>query len=244
MFCKNCGQKNEENNKFCISCGLNLNEETKNNVMKTDNNKAKIISIIGVVLCFIPILNIIGLILSIIALIMNRNYKKTTGKSTNYFVLNIIGLIISIIEIMIIIVIIICIIVSYDIYKDSYVGKWNCSSYSSIYNYSVEAEFKENGTFSWGKYGDVSNNNFIGTYKVNGYSNNYKFDQNNDYDKKYDIKLKINSYTLNGKYQDDLSGLYENLDTNMYIDDDNSIITINTTNKKYYCKRVNNYFDD
>ena len=165
MFCKNCGQKNEENNKFCISCGLNLNEETKNNVMKTDNNKANIISIIGVVLCFIPILNIIGLILSIIALIMNRNYKKTTGKSTNYFVLNIIGLIISIIEIMIIIVIIICIIVYYDIYKDSYVGKWNCSSYSSIYNYSVEAEFKENGTFSWGKYGDVSNNNFIGIFE-------------------------------------------------------------------------------
>ncbi len=247
MFCKKCGEKNEDNSKFCISCGSKLTGETNEvNIEKKEDKKIKIISIIGVILCFIPIINIIGLILVIIGLIMCGSYKKKNGTSSNYFIINLIGLIISIIETIVIIFVIFCVILSFNSYKNSYIGKWYCSTYSGISGYSVEAEFKENGTFSWGKYGDAQNNNFIGTYtaklkKLNNYYS-YSYDE---YDKQYDMDLKINSYMLNGKNQNNLSGLYKNLDANMYIDDDDeSIIYINTTNKRYYCRRTNSYLDD
>lgn len=245
MFCKKCGEKNKENSKFCISCGSNLTEETSSKPSTNEDNKIKVISIIGVILCFIPILNIIGLILAIIGLIMCSKFKKKNGTSSNYFIINIIGLIISIIETLIIIFVTFCVILAFKSYNNSYIGKWNCSSYEDSLNYAVETEFKKDGTFTWARYNDAKNNSFTGTYTAKLIkSNNRDPFSYEDYDNQYDIDIKLDGFLLNGKNTDSLPGFYKNLEADMYIDDDESIIYMKTTNKKLYCKRVNSYLDD
>ena len=105
MYCTNCGNKLNNNDKFCVNCGekrtivenININN---NNVNKNNNSGLKIasiilgsVSIIGSILfIFAPfclILSIIGLILGICAL---RKEKNVSG-----ILLNSIGFVLSII---------------------------------------------------------------------------------------------------------------------------------------------------
>jgi hypothetical protein len=227
MYCKYCGEKNEETNNFCKSCGSKLKEER---VVNNNANNAKIISIIGLIFCFIPFLSVVGLVLSIIGLLINNKLKKENGVKPSYRVLNIIGIVVSVLDLILSIIVLVYTIISLN--SKPYVGKWDCTSYSSFYSsYSIEVEFKDNKTFSWGQYGDVSNNGFLGTYTASK-------EDSNENDEIYNLKLKINSYTLNGENQTDLSNVETDLDTEMYITDDSSIIKINTTDSSFYCKKV------
>lgn len=238
MFCIRCGTENDKNNKYCSSCGSELSGNTNvTNSVDNENpilKKAKTISIVGIILSFIFPLSIIGFILSIIGLVFNGKYRKETGRNGNYFPLNIIGLIISTVQIIVILFVILFTVLLVTGTNDTYVGKWNCgtSSYSS--NYYVTAEFKENGKFSWGKYGDVLNNNYLGNYTE------YKRSTSDLSRQYYDLTLNIEDYTLNGEVQEDKSRIHETLDADIYVYDesDRAVITITTTNKVYYCKRV------
>lgn len=238
MFCTKCGTENEKNNKYCSSCGSQLNGDsaitsnsnTENPILK----KAKTISIVGIILSFIFPLSIIGFILSIMGLVLNGKYRKETGRNGNYFPLNIISLIISTVQLIVVILILLFSFILVAGTNDTYVGKWNCGSSSYSTNYHVTAEFKKNGQFSWGKYGDESNNNYLGTYTEYKRSTS---DINKQY---YDITLNIDDYTLNGKVQEDKSNIHQTLNADVYVYDesDRAVITITTTNKVYYCRRV------
>ena len=65
MFCSNCGKEIDDNAKFCQYCGISFSE--KNNTISKENNKnqnngclSQIGSIIGGIVFFVIIFNIIG----------------------------------------------------------------------------------------------------------------------------------------------------------------------------------------
>lgn len=238
MYCPKCGKENNGDGKYCTSCGQDLNgviEESNN--LNNENDilkKLKPISITGIILSFLFPLSIIGLILSIIGLVYNNKYKKQNGTGTKYFPLSIIGLIISILEIFCILFLILVIIVIRVEMTDTFVGKWNCGISSISDDYYVTTEFKDNGKFSWGKYGDELNNNYLGNYTY------YRKSDSNLNIQHYGITMNIEDYTLKGEIQEDKSSIYETLNADVYVSDDKEDmeITITTTNRKYYCERV------
>lgn len=238
MYCPKCGKENNESSKYCTSCGQDLNGviDLQNN-LNNDNDilkKLKPISIVGFIFSFLFPLSIIGLILSIIGLVYNNKYKKENGTGTKYFLLSLIGLIISILEIFCILFIILVVIVIKAETTDTFVGKWDCRNSYILNNYSVTTEFKDNGKFSWGKYGDELNNNYLGNYTY------YKKSDSNLDTQHYGITMNIEDYTLKGEIQEDKSGIHETLNADVYISDDKEDmeITITTTNRKFYCVRV------
>ena len=101
MYCINCGNKIDGNDRYCIRCGNSLNidyNKNENIVNKKSYSGKKIASIIlgilsigfSMLVIFAPIglvLSIIGLILSFIVI---KNEKNVIG-----MVLNIVGLLIS-----------------------------------------------------------------------------------------------------------------------------------------------------
>lgn len=238
MYCSKCGSKNNDNSKYCISCGQDLNSsiEISNNLGDENSilKKLKPISIAGIILSFIFPFTIIGLILSIIGLVLNSKYKKENGTGTKYFSLCLIGLIFSIIQIIFIIFVALIFIVFRIETTDTLVGKWECGISPISDNYYVTTEFKHNGKFSWGKYGDEFNNNYLGTYTY------YEKSDSNFNRQHYGMTMYIKDYTLKGKIQEDKSGIHETLNADVYVSDDREDmeITITTTNRKYYCERV------
>ena len=132
MFCAKCGKEMDDNAKFCPSCGAGTSVDTgttyeqpkapANDIAQpysqpaytppaykevTPNQSSNsglplgsmICGIIGLVLCWVPI---VGLILSIIAIVLAGKAKKVVpagerGMATAGFIMGIIGLVISII---------------------------------------------------------------------------------------------------------------------------------------------------
>lgn len=238
MYCPKCGKENNVDNKYCISCGQELNgfiEISKNlNDESSILRKLKPIAITGIILSFLFPFSIIGLILSIIGLVYNNKYKKANGIGTKYFPLSLIGLIISILEIFCILFLIL-IIIAIDVdATDTFVGKWNCKSVYLLDTYSVTTEFKDNGKFSWGKYGDEINNNYLGNYTY------YEESDSNLDTQHYSITMNIEDYTLKGEIQEDKSGIHDTLNADVYVSDDNENMkmAITTTNRRFYCERV------
>lgn len=238
MYCFKCGAKNDNDNKYCISCGQDLNEglQPTNNLNKEDNilKSLKPISIMAIVFSLIFPFSIIGFILSVIGLIYNGKYKKETSENSKYFPLSIIGIVFSIIHIIFIILIIFITILAGIETEDTFVGKWNCRNSYMLKTYSVTTEFKNNGKFSWGKYSDVINNNYLGTYT------HYKKSDSNLNEQHYSVTMYIKDFTLNGEIKEDHPGIYDTLNADVYVDDDKDDmeIIITTTNRKYYCDRV------
>lgn len=97
MYCINCGNKLNENDKFCTSCGKKIDNSVNNmgtsNGLRTASIVLGVLSIIAsVTVIFLSygfIMSIVGFILAIVAL------KK--GKNTLGIVLNSIGFCLSII---------------------------------------------------------------------------------------------------------------------------------------------------
>lgn len=122
MFCAKCGKEMDDNAKFCPSCGAGTSGETVSEQPAQPAQQvpysqpaaavtaepgqssgvgigALICGIIGLVLCWVPI---VGLILSIVAVVLGGKGKRTLpegkkGMALAGFILGIIGLIISII---------------------------------------------------------------------------------------------------------------------------------------------------
>jgi len=121
MYCAKCGKEMDDSAKFCPSCGADASGETVSEqpaqpaqqpyrepayVAPAEPGQssgvgvgALICGIIGLVLCWVPI---VGLILSIVAIVLGGKGKRTLpdgkrGMAVAGFILGIIGLVISII---------------------------------------------------------------------------------------------------------------------------------------------------
>lgn len=93
MFCSNCGEKNDINNKYCFSCGNKLNSITDK---KTGNKETSLI--LGII-CIISsvFLNVICFIPGIISIVYAKKYKKESGKLGVGFGLSIGGMLLSLV---------------------------------------------------------------------------------------------------------------------------------------------------
>ena len=119
MYCAKCGKEMDDNAKFCPSCGAGTSGETMSEQpaqqqpysepassapVQTGESSgvgigALICGIIGLVLCWVPI---VGLIVSIVAVVLGGKGRRTLpegkkGMALAGFILGIIGLVISII---------------------------------------------------------------------------------------------------------------------------------------------------
>ena len=225
MYCVRCGKNIGEGSKYCTSCGYPVNGKVKEENEKKDNTN--VISILGMIFSFI--IPIIGLILNIISICKCNKYKSKTGNNSKYKGLSFAGLVISIImtiiHFTIILIVVIVTLVSSGSSKLN--GTWNCS-YSNYPYYAVTATFNEDKTFTWKKYNDSTNKNYLdGTYFIN--SREYKNGITT-----YEFKLKIDHQIVNG---DDKGK--ENAYIKAKIYDDNATIYNERTNKIYHCKKVN-----
>ena len=107
-------------------------------------------------------------------------------------------------------------------------GTWNCS-YSNYSYYVATAKFNEDKTFTWKKYNDSTNKNYLdGTYFIN--SREYKNGITT-----YEFKLKIDHQIVNG---DDKGKENAYIKAKIY-DDNYATIYNEKTNKIYHCKKVN-----
>lgn len=129
MYCAKCGKEMDDSAKFCPACGADAGVETAASPelpsyqapsygaassSESDQSQssgsgvgAMVCGIIGLVLCWVPI---IGLILSIVALALGAKGRKTLpldkrGMATAGFVMGIIGMVIGIIYIVALVVI-------------------------------------------------------------------------------------------------------------------------------------------
>ena len=136
MYCTNCGNKRENNEKYCINCGTSYIEDNE----KTNNSKTKetslILGIISFILILIPLISIPLAIISIITGIKEK--KEGTGSSIG-MIFGIISLILSII---------LCVIITLFIFtiknwtKDP-IENWK-NKIQEYYNYDDENFFNKN----------------------------------------------------------------------------------------------------
>ena len=149
------------------------------------------LSIVAFVLSFL--IFPVGLILSIIAMVKGKNYKRENGKRPSYYPFSIAGLIISILGFLITLFTIGIIVFVFGIlsYNEKYVDGHYICYYPNSYKPAVSADFS-NRKFKWSKYGDEINNSIEGTYVLNSASIN-----NGDYTYKLRIKpINIKSTSL------------------------------------------------
>jgi len=94
MYCKNCGEKINNNDKYCGICGTNVylnNNYQNNNNSKENDNTSLVFGIISMFLFIIPIISIPLAITAIILWLTNRKQQNITG-----FILGIISIILTI----------------------------------------------------------------------------------------------------------------------------------------------------
>ncbi len=222
MFCQKCGKENKNSSKYCASCGEKLGE---NNVIQTNTDEPKVLSILSLV--FSIILFPVGLILSIIGLVKCSKYKKENNKNSKYLPFNIAGLIVSIFELILITVLIFIVVVLYNSFSNSdkiMKSTWKCKMSPFSSNYVSTATF-DGSNFTWSKYNDEENNTIKGTYNI--INREYS-----DGEVEYELILKPNYYVISGKVQ---NNYITRLETDMKFT--NSSATIEFDNLKYYCDR-------
>lgn len=106
MRCRNCNSSIEIDDKFCVNCGIELNEENKildseiacSNINSQNNT---ISLILGIMSCVFSIITVISLPLSIVSIILGINYKRETNNRSIGLILGIIGITLTIIFIII-----------------------------------------------------------------------------------------------------------------------------------------------
>ena len=108
MFCSNCGKEIDENVKFCSNCGAEIgvviskedNNKSKKNESKKNTNTnvwvAMILTVIGFIISFFPLWNIIFFIVIIFSLKLNINVWSKKNK-----LLGTIGIVISIVAVIV-----------------------------------------------------------------------------------------------------------------------------------------------
>ncbi len=115
MYCAKCGKEMDDNAKYCPACGADVNADAAapepapyvgSSSYAPDASQssgvgvgAMVCGIIGLILCWVPI---VGLILSIVAVVLGSKGRKELppdkrGMATAGFVMGIIGLVIAVI---------------------------------------------------------------------------------------------------------------------------------------------------
>lgn len=257
MFCKNCGNRLNENEKFCGRCGTKiittnnvtidnsiLNQQIQTNdginqsinanlpvdQVKKDKSKKNAISIVlGIVsLVLVSILLMFIWPVSIVGIVFGALALKENKKYKIGLILNIISLVIAIPLFMI-----------YSNILDSKpsnptVGTWDCKSFDGTGakgEYIVSMTLNNDNQFKWNKYNDAKNNHVIGTYEFKDlHKTNYGKTANY-----YQIILNGDEFVNNGKLQSEAyKSTYE---MGILKDTDEAVlINVNTYNM-YYCYR-------
>lgn len=222
MYCSYCGKKIDDGQKFCNSCGKQIQNEVLDKNKKS--NGIKVISILALIfsIVFYPV----GLVLSIIGIVKCNKYKKENNKKSSYFVFNIAGLVISIIMIFMTIFFIIMLFLLTGFFSKTdknLQSTWVCKStpFSTVYNLKVNFD---GSNFSWAKYADEDNNVVKGTYKVlsRDYSNG---------EIEYELLLRPKYYVISGNVINDYNNDFE-----IEIEFSNQNATIKLENSQmYYC---------
>ena len=143
MYCSSCGNKLEDNSKFCPKCGHEMNNNVKTYESEVDKSiEGKrtasivlgILSLVGVfIIIFAPISLILGIIGLILAIKANHVVKNTAG-----IVLNAIGLFLSFI---IVCILALLIIFSYNIIRTGPVDYGNMIDNFIEENSDIEYDF-------------------------------------------------------------------------------------------------------
>lgn len=124
MYCVNCGNKLENNAKFCTNCGTGVNkEELKveevNNNIQSDSSSGTASLVLGIISLILFCIPIIGLVLGIISMVLGGNSKKGNNKSVG-FVLGMAGTILNVVFSLFIILMFIFAFMDSDYEDDSY----------------------------------------------------------------------------------------------------------------------------
>lgn len=110
-------------------------------------------------------------------------------------------------------------------------GSWNCKSFDGTESaeYVVSMDLKNNGTFSWNKYGDAENNHVFGKYTVEDLHKT-NAGKTADY---YSVTLTGDEFVMDGEVQDDpYKSTYE---MGVFREEDAAIMMNVATNNMYMC---------
>ena len=239
MYCKKCGEKIKEGNKFCTKCGfdLNSNESTikkEDNINNKADGKAVASLVLGCISLFLSFtLSIIMFPMELVGLILGIASKTKCSEKTAGIIINVISMIISIV-VFIILIILIVVIGAFSTKAKNILENnenqsakeivnytWNCKNYGEE-NYSITFSLNTgNESYVWSKYDDAINNAIYGNYE----SNEIGYD-------KYSLKLNSSNIISNGALERyEYTSNYE-LE---FVDGDNIILTSLDNASKYYC---------
>lgn len=116
--------------------------------------------------------------------------------------------------------------------RSKFTGTWDCKGYLTSSgpsgDYMVTIELNSNGTYTFGKYGDLDKNHFSGKY-----TSKYESEKKKQYDKDfYILNFDIDEYIENGINQNKTS----KMSFEMEFINDNETLIINTSSlSMYYC---------
>ena len=177
MYCKNCGNKRKNNEKYCPICG----EKLTNSTNKKLNDNKTLSLIIGLFSFLFLSYPLIAIILSIISIIIGKKYKKETGNNSDGSIIATISLIISSIYIIATIIFII-IFNNYneDNYLEQILNKYNNNYFE--YNEYYKDEYNNQESFNISGYSWLGIDNSIlylnNNYKYNWYQNDQDHNDN------------------------------------------------------------------
>lgn len=120
-------------------------------------------------------------------------------------------------------------------FGDPVEGSWNCKSFDGTESaeYVVSMDLKNNGTFSWNKYGDAGNNHVFGKYTVEDLHKT-NAGKTADY---YSVTLTGDEFVMDGEVQDNLyKSTYE---MGVFREEDVAIMMNVATNNMYMCYKYN-----
>lgn len=250
MYCTNCGNEMNKEDKFCPKCGTPIKEEpvaslstspvpkfnsspkeNRNESNLATNQKERTLDITSKILGFVALIFsflvlIISIPLSLGSMVLGFLYQKRTNKKSIGLLLGIVALIISIIFFIVNLV---------TLFNPVHavVGTWNCSSSATSTNYIVTFDLRKNKTFTWSKYNDGANNYVKGTYTFE----DLKKKNNSGEFLYYAITLSGDEFIENGKQQSEkYTASYEMGVASPLSSTDGHAVLMNTsTYNTYYC---------
>lgn len=242
-YCEECGQKVENNDKYCPKCGKNL-VVVKTNKGGNDNKEtlgtvSMVFGIISLVLSFIINLLIFPLALS--GFIMGIANKAQNGKKISGIILNALAMFVAIVVFVTCILIVVFSLLAYydeeekvdpvQNVQEEILGTWNCKEVTSIADntYDLTILLNPDNTFSIYKY-DTKNDYVEGTYKfddegVNRITKSYKL---------YSLDLSGKKEYENNDFKKEIDKDYEMVITKAK-KDLHAVFTADDIEKPYYC---------
>ena len=232
MYCRKCGNKVNDGNKFCTKCGFDLSQNNINKQNKKSNADGKAVAslIIGFISLFLSFtLSILLFPLELIGLILGITSKTSCSEKTAGIVINIVSMVISVLTFIALIVFIVIIGVFSTRVEDAKKPEiretssytWNCKVYGEN-DYSITLSLNgDTSGYVWSKYDDAINNSIYGSYETNKLAED-----------EYTIKFISYSIISNGTLE---QYEYESNFRLSFYDGDNFIMTSLDNASKYFC---------